>query len=83
MRDERSIAHFQRIAASTARVNREREREYERLSPFERIALGLTLYRQQLALQQRLLDGDNEPDAKRESFSLRAIYDAARESSAP
>ena len=83
MRDERSIAHFQRIAASSAQVNREREREYERFSPFERIALGLTLYRQQLALQQRLLGDDNEPDAKREPFSLRAIYDAERERSAP
>ena len=33
--------------------------------------------------EQRLLGNDNEPDAKRESFSLRAIYDAARERSAP
>ena len=75
--------HFRLIGEVTEKVNREREQDYDRMTPLERVALGLTLYREQLALKRAMLGDAYEPEPEKPSFSIKALYDAAQERSAP
>ena len=75
--------HFRVIGEATEKVNREREQDYDRMTPLERVALGLTLHREQLALKRAMLGDAYEPEPERPSFSIKALYDAAQARSAP
>jgi hypothetical protein len=81
MANKAAIAHFQHVAAGNARTLKQRELEYDALSPFERLALGLTLHRQQVELKGAMLGASCEPAPRTAPFSIKELHDAATRSS--
>lgn len=79
MSNQAATSHFEHVALGNALGLKQREREYARLSPYERIALGLTLYAQQAALKHAMIGSQELAPARRTApFSIKALYEAAQ-----
>ncbi len=77
MANKAALQHFARIGEGNARALEQRAVEYARLTPYERMALGLTLHQEQLGLQRAML-GDAPKRARTKAFSIKKLRDAAQ-----
>lgn len=71
-----ALRHFAHVGEGNARALAQRAAEYDKLTPFERMALGLTLYQAQLGLQ-RAMGGEALTRARTAPFSIKQLRDAA------
>lgn len=72
MADKAALRHFAHIGEGKARSLTQRAVEHDKLTPFERMALGLTLYQAQLGLQ-RAMGGEALPRARTAPFSIKKL----------
>jgi len=77
MPSKAALQHLAHIREGNARALAQRAAEYDELTPYERIALGLTLYREQRALQ-RAMGVDVPEPARTAPFSIKQIHAAAQ-----
>ena len=77
MVNKAALQHFARIGEGNERALELRTAEYARLTPYERMALGLTLHQEQLGLQ-RAMRGAAAKVTRTEPFSIKKLRDAAR-----
>ena len=77
-----ALRHFARVGEGNVHTLEQRAAEYAKLAPFERMALGLTLYQEQLGLQRAML-GDTPRRARTKAFSIKQLRDAALRNERP
>lgn len=72
MANKAAQLHFERVAEANERILEQRLARYDRMSPYERLALGLTLHREQLALKRAML-GQEPKKSRPEPFSIKRL----------